>query len=153
VRVLLGFLGFGALFFLWVAAISELVGLPLAWLKVRKTRTWRERPRHTRGIDLLESFIRPILWETGPVALAVLAFFGGLLWLLGLWDTGLAAAAYVLVFLVPAIMVGVAVSRLDPSAFEAEVAEQRADRSDQEAGSPPSGASHSGGNTGGILPG
>jgi hypothetical protein len=112
---------FGIGFFLWVAAISELVGLPMAWRKVRRTRAWQERPRDVRGIDLLESYIRPILWETGWVALFVLGLGALLTWGLGLTGTPLAVAVYLMVFLIPAILVGVAVSRLDPRDFETVV--------------------------------
>lgn len=120
-RAILSVLGIGCLFFLWGAAISELVGLPVAWAKVRRTRAWRERPRDVRGIDLLERFIRPILWETGWVALVVLGLVALITWALGVADAAVAAAAYSLVFLVPAILAGVAVNRLDPRDFEAVV--------------------------------
>jgi hypothetical protein len=123
--MILGLLGIGAFFFLWVAAISELVGLPVAWVKVRRTRAWCERPRDVRGIDLLESYIRPILWETGPVALGVLALVALIAWALGLAETTAAVAAASLVFLVPAVLVGLAVSRLDPRGFEQIVAQHR----------------------------
>ena len=146
-RVLLGIFGVGAFFFLWVAAISELVGLPAAWLRVRRTRAWRERPRDVRGIDLLETYIRPILWETGPVALVVLALVVAVTWLLGLGDTLFAGVAALLVFAVPAILVGVAVSRLDPAAF-ASVTERPGYAAETRSGS-----SQSAGRTGGIFPG
>ncbi|HYG95876.1 MAG TPA: hypothetical protein VD741_02095 [Solirubrobacterales bacterium] len=114
---------FGIGFFLWVAAISELVGLPVAWRKVRGTRAWRERPRHVRGIDLLESYIRPILWETGWVAVFVLGLVALLTWALGLTGTPAGVLAYLLVFLIPAILAGVAVNRMDPREFETVVSE------------------------------
>jgi hypothetical protein len=123
--MILGLFGVGTLFLLWVAAISEVVGLPVAWWKVRRTTAWRERPRGVRGIDLLESYIRPILWETGPLALALLLLVAALIWLLGLTGTAIAAGAYSLVLVVPAALVGVAVSRLDRDDFEAVVADHR----------------------------
>jgi hypothetical protein len=148
VRLILAFFGIGAFFFLWVAAVAELVGLPVAWWKLRRTEAWRRRPRDVRAVDLLESYIRPILWETGPVAVAVLALVALLTWALGLGDTVAAGVAASLVLLAPAALVGVAVSRLDPREFERVVAERQA-----AAGRSRSGASHSGGSTGGIFPG
>lgn len=122
-RAILAFFGIGFFFFFGVAAISELVGLPVAWAKVRRTRAWRERPRSVRRIDLLERFIRPILWETGWVAVAVLALVALITWALGLTGTGAAAAIYSLVLVIPAIMAGIAVNRLDPRDFERVVSE------------------------------
>lgn len=122
-RAVLSVFGIGGLFFLWVAAISELVGLPVAWAKVRHTRAWRERPRDVRGIDLLESYIRPILWEAGWVALFVLALGALLTWALGLKDTPVVVAGSLLIFLIPAILVGLAVNRLDRREFETLVSE------------------------------
>jgi hypothetical protein len=119
----LSIFGIGGLFFLWVAAISELVGLPVAWAKVRHTRAWRERPRGLRGVDLLESYIRPILWEAGWVAVVVLAVGALLTWALGLNDTPVVVAGSILVFVIPAVLVGVAVSRLDRREFETVVSE------------------------------
>jgi hypothetical protein len=111
-------------FFLWVAAVSELVGLPAAWIKVRRTAAWRERPRDVRGIDLLERFIRPLLWETGPFAFAVLALAALLAWALGLSQTA-AGFVYGLVFVIPALLVGWAASKLEPEEFAALVEEHR----------------------------
>jgi hypothetical protein len=148
VRLILAFLGIGAFFFLWVAAVAELVGLPVAWWKLRRTEAWQGRPRDVRAVDLLESYIRPILWETGPVAIVVLVLVALLTWALGLGDTAAAGVAACLVLLIPAALVGVAVSRLDPCGFERVVAERQA-----AAGRSRSGASHSAGSTGGIFPG
>lgn len=123
-RTTLPVLGIGFFFFLWVAAVSELVGLPVAWMKVRRTRAWRERPRGVRRIDLLERFIRPILWETGWVALVVLALSALLAWALGLSGTVLAGVLiYAAVLLVPAVLTGIAVNRLDARDFAAVVSE------------------------------
>ncbi|HEV2728084.1 MAG TPA: hypothetical protein VGV34_07295 [Solirubrobacterales bacterium] len=122
-RVIFSLFGIGFFFFLWVAAISQLVGLPVAWAKVRHTRAWQNRPRGVRRIDLLERFIRPIIWETGWVALVVLALVVSITWVLGVTDTAVGAVAYSLVFLIPAVLAGVAVNRLDPRDFEAVVSE------------------------------
>jgi hypothetical protein len=49
---------------LWAPAValtaawwSELIGLPVAWLRVRRTSAWRKRPRQVRRIALLKDFI------------------------------------------------------------------------------------------------
>lgn len=147
-RAVLPLFGIGIFFFLWVAGVSELVGLPVAWMKVRRTRAWRERPRDVRGIDLLERFIRPIIWETGWVALVALALSALLTWSLGLADTLAAAVViYSSVLLIPAILAGVAISRLDPKEF-ASVVEDAGYAEETRRG-----ASHSAGSTGGIRPG
>lgn len=61
------------------------------------------------------------LWETGWVALVVLALCALLNWALGLTATPAGVAVYSLVFAIPAILAAVAVNRLDPRDFEAVV--------------------------------
>jgi hypothetical protein len=48
-----------AISLLWMGGFSQLLGMPIAWLRVRKTDAWRSRPRGVRRIDLLARFIRP----------------------------------------------------------------------------------------------
>jgi hypothetical protein len=56
----------------WAMALAEGVGIPLAWLRLRGTEAWRERPRGVRRIDLLASFIAPVT-VGAAVAAVVLA--------------------------------------------------------------------------------
>jgi hypothetical protein len=44
---------------LWMGGFSQLLGFPIAWLRVRKTDGWRSRPPGVRRIDLLARFVRP----------------------------------------------------------------------------------------------
>lgn len=39
------------------AVFAELLGVPTAWLRLRKTQVWNERPRSVRRIDLLAAFV------------------------------------------------------------------------------------------------
>lgn len=36
---------------------AELLGVPAAWLRLRKTAEWRSRPEGTRRIDLLVRYV------------------------------------------------------------------------------------------------
>jgi len=38
------------------AVWAELIGVPVAWLKLRRTQVWIERPPHARRLDLLAAF-------------------------------------------------------------------------------------------------
>jgi hypothetical protein len=50
---------------IWMGGWAQLLGMPVAWLRLRKTPAWRERPEGVRGIDLLAQFI------LGPTALTI----------------------------------------------------------------------------------
>ena len=52
------------------AIFAQLVGVPTAWLKLRGTDAWANRPKDVRRLDLLASF-------TGPLT-ALAGMFGGL---------------------------------------------------------------------------
>ncbi len=101
---------------IWMGAYAQLVGMPVAWLRLRKSSTWQERPDGLRRIDLLAEFI------LGPTALTILwgwtilavAAVGGL----GLSGGALA----VLLFGAPGIFVPWAVLRLDIGRFPEVVA-------------------------------
>lgn len=36
---------------------AELLGVPVAWLRLRKTTEWKERPAGSRRIDLLSRYV------------------------------------------------------------------------------------------------
>lgn len=64
----------------WMGAYAQLLGMPVAWLRVRRSTAWRARPVGVRRIDILAAFIvKPtilaILWGW---ALLVVASLGGL---------------------------------------------------------------------------
>jgi len=52
------------------AIVGQLVGVPTAWLKLRRTDVWARRPKDVRSLDLLAGF-------TGRIT-ALAAMFGGL---------------------------------------------------------------------------
>jgi hypothetical protein len=55
---------------------AQLLGIPTAWLRVRRTREWAERPRNVGRVSLLERFVGAYLGAAGiygaVVGLAVL---------------------------------------------------------------------------------
>lgn len=52
------------------AIFGQLLGVPVAWLRLRRTDVWAQRPKDARAIDLLAGF-------TGRIT-ALAAMFGGL---------------------------------------------------------------------------
>jgi hypothetical protein len=58
------------------AMLAQVVAVPTAWLKLRRTEVWAARPRHVRRLDLLVAF------TARPVVLS--AVFGGIVGL-GVW--------------------------------------------------------------------
>jgi len=103
----LGLLGDLAISVIWMGGWAQLIGIPLAWLRLRGMPAWAERPAGVRRIDLLAAYV------TGPTIAAVvwgwamilLAAIGGL----GL--SGLTILA--LTFGAPLIFVPWAVLQLD----------------------------------------
>ena len=52
----------------WIGGWSQIVGMPVAWLRVRRSRPWLDRPDHVRRIDLLAELI--LLPTIAAIALA-----------------------------------------------------------------------------------
>ena len=50
---------------IWMGAYAQLLGMPVAWLRLRRTPAWQGRPDGLRRIDLLAEFILK------PTALAI----------------------------------------------------------------------------------
>jgi hypothetical protein len=50
---------------IWMGAYAQLLGMPVAWLRLRKTAAWEGRPDDVRRIDLLAEFI------LGPTVLTI----------------------------------------------------------------------------------
>jgi drug/metabolite transporter superfamily protein YnfA len=42
------------------AVLAELIGLPFAWLRLRKSEAWAKRPPGVRRLDLLTAFTAKI---------------------------------------------------------------------------------------------
>ena len=92
---------------IWMGGWAQLIGMPIAWLRLRGTAAWAERPAGVRRIDLLAAHLtRPTLATVVWGWLVVLvAAIGGL----GLSD----AAILALMFGAPLIFVPWAVLQLD----------------------------------------
>ena len=103
--------GMTAIFF---GGMAQLIGMPIAWLRLRKTDAWRDRPGNLRRIDLLAGFIREaidltIVW-TFLLVLVILASL-----LIG-WP-GVTFGAFILLFAGPLLFVPWIVIALDLSRF------------------------------------
>lgn len=53
------------------AVLAELIGVPFAWLRLRRTDAWENRPQGVRRIDLLATFIAKITGLVGLLAALV----------------------------------------------------------------------------------
>jgi hypothetical protein len=99
---------------IWFGGLAQLIGMPIAWLRLRKTDGWQNRPDGVRRIDLLAGFIRE------AVDLAIVWTFLALLVILTatLFDwSGVALGAAILLFVGPLLFVPWIVLRLDLSRF------------------------------------
>jgi hypothetical protein len=92
----------------WVGGWSQLVGMPIAWLRVRRSPAWKERPRFARGIDVLaELLLRPTVVAIGLAWLA--------LSVIAIGDLDLPAVVSAALIFGPAILlVPVSAARVDP---------------------------------------
>lgn len=107
---------------IWFGGIAQLIGMPIAWLRLRKTEAWRSRPVEVRRIDLLAGFIREavdvtIVWTF--LAVLVLSAAALLGW------SGVVTGALILLFAGPLLFVPWIVLRLDVSRFPAVVEQVR----------------------------
>jgi hypothetical protein len=92
---------------IWMGGWAQLIGMPIAWLRLRGTGSWEERPEGVRRIDLLAAHLaRPtaaaVVWGWLVIIAAAL---GGL----GLSGGALAA----IMFGAPLVFVPWAVLQLD----------------------------------------
>ena len=107
---------------IWMGGWAQLIGMPIAWLRVRRTPAWRERPGNVRRIDVLAKFVLPatacaIVWGW---ALTLVAGLGGL----GFSD----GALLFLLFVGPLVFVPWLVARRDPARLSAMVRDASAER-------------------------
>jgi len=59
---------------------AELLGVPVAWLRLRKTAEWSSRPQRVRRLDLLARYVGKLtamvgIWTIAIVIGALLASF------------------------------------------------------------------------------
>ncbi len=104
-------LGIGAIF---VGGMAQLIGMPIAWLRLRKTDAWRDRPRNLRRIDLLAGFIREavdltIVWTCLFILIILASLLVG-------WQ-GVTLGAFILLFAGPLLFVPWIVLALDVGRF------------------------------------
>jgi hypothetical protein len=106
---------------IFMGAYAQLLGMPIAWLRLRRTAPWRERPHGVRRIDLLADFI---IWAT-VVSIA----WGTLVVLADAAGLGLSTAALLVILRGgPAIFVPWLVLQLDPGRLEAIVEEKKREK-------------------------
>ncbi len=102
---------------IWVGGLCQLFGMPVAWLRLRRSGAWAERAPDLSRLSLLAAYMRPV---------TELAILWSLLWGIGLvlaaaafgWeqdDGALVIAALLFVFGIPLAATPWAVARLDPS--------------------------------------
>jgi hypothetical protein len=53
------------------AIVAELVGVPVAWVRLRNTEFWSNRPEGVRSLDLLSRFVRPVTGFAAVWALVI----------------------------------------------------------------------------------
>jgi hypothetical protein len=105
---------------IWMGGMAQLIGMPIAWLRLRKTDGWRSRPGEVRRIDLLAGFIREavdltIVWTFLAVLIILASSVVG-------WS-GVAVGAAILLFAGPLLFVPWIVLSLDVERFP-EIVEQ-----------------------------
>ena len=44
---------------IWMGAWAQLVGMPIAWARIRRMEAWRDRPGNVRRIDVLAKLVLP----------------------------------------------------------------------------------------------
>jgi hypothetical protein len=102
----------------WIGGWSQLVGMPVAWLRVRRSRPWLDRPQGVRRIDLLAELI--LLPTIAAIALAWLTLIVVLV-----ADPELSAAQYLaLIWGPPTVFVPLAAWRTDPARLDSLIEER-----------------------------
>jgi hypothetical protein len=103
---------------IFIGAYAQLLGMPIAWARLRKTAAWRERPDGIRRIDLLADFM------IGATVLSIA--WGALVVLVDAIGLGLSTGALLVIFLGgPTIFVPWLVLQLDPGRLAAIVEEKQ----------------------------
>jgi hypothetical protein len=102
----------------WIGGWSQIVGMPVAWLRVRRSRPWLDRPDGVRRIDLLAELI--LVPTIAAIALAwltlIVILVGGL---------ELSSGQYLaLIWGPPTVFVPLAASRTDPARLDSVIAER-----------------------------
>jgi hypothetical protein len=100
-------LGDLAISVMWMGGWAQLIGLPIAWLRVRRSPAWANRPAGVRRIDLLAGYVlgptmATVIWGWAVILLAAVGGFG-------LSD----ATLLILMFGAPLVFVPWAVLQLD----------------------------------------
>ena len=94
---------------IWMGAWAQLIGMPIAWSRLRRTRAWADRPEGVRRIELLADFViaptaASIVWGWLVILLAAIGGLSG-------------GALLVVMFGAPAIFVPWAVVNLNVARF------------------------------------
>lgn len=107
---------------LWIEILSSMVGLPVAWLKARRTRVWQQWPPGVGRLDALRRFVRPVPGRVAVAAVPTLLLLLVLALLLDVEEVALWVYLS-LVLGLPVVLAGLIASRLDLKRFEALVSE------------------------------
>ena len=112
-------LGQFAMLVIWMGGWAQLLGMPVAWLRLRRTAAWENRPDGLRRVDLLARFISGVTAVTvvWGLAVGIVAAFGG-----GGFSGG---ALYLVLFGAPVIFVPWWVLQQDIDGFPRMVEEAR----------------------------
>ena len=94
---------------IWMGAWAQLIGMPIAWSRLRRTRAWADRPEGIRRIELLADFV------IAPTAASIV--WGWLVLLLAAIGGLSGGALVVVMFGGPAIFVPWAVVNLNVARF------------------------------------
>jgi hypothetical protein len=134
---------------IFVGGLAQLIGMPVAWLRLRRTRAWIDRPAGVRTLDLLAAYLKPVT----TIAIAASAIFATLFLLVCYAGGEASGSAWVIAGLaalygLPLLFVPFAAASLEPSRLGRLKAYREA--AARGAASP---ASHSGGRIGGVRPG
>ncbi len=94
---------------IWMGAWAQLIGMPIAWSRLHRTRAWADRPEGIRRIELLADFViaptaASIVWGWLVILLAAIGGLSG-------------GALAVVMFGAPAIFVPWAVVNLNVARF------------------------------------
>jgi hypothetical protein len=105
-----------ALLWIWVGGLCQLVGIPVAWLRLQGTGAWAERPREVRRMTLLAEYMRPVteIAIAGAYVVALLVLLLALAFRPGENDA-LGIAIFAFLYGAPVALTPWAVARLDPA--------------------------------------
>jgi hypothetical protein len=108
-------LGSLAILWIWIGGLCQLVGIPVAWLRLRRTRAWGERPPAVRRLTLLADYMQPVTERAIAGAYLVALLLIALLLVFRPADNeALGIGLLLVLYGAPVALAPWAVARLDP---------------------------------------